>query len=53
MPMQGDAMTVAVCTGNEMIDTDIRLLADVVTRECECLEERFALLSSLLKTMGC
>jgi hypothetical protein len=52
MPMQGDAMTVEVCTDNEMIDTDIRLLADVVSREGERLGERFALLSSLLKTMG-
>lgn len=52
IPMQGDAMTVEVCTDNEMIDTDIRLLADVVSREGERLGERFALLSSLLKTMG-
>ncbi|NCB26871.1 MAG: hypothetical protein EOM62_15585 [Bacteroidia bacterium] len=52
IPLQGDAMTVQVCTDNEMIDTDIRLLADVLSQEGERLGERFSLLSSLLKTMG-
>ncbi|NCC12515.1 MAG: hypothetical protein EOM32_03975 [Spirochaetia bacterium] len=50
--MQGDAMTVEVCTTNEMIDTDIRLLADVLGGEGERLGERFRLLSDMLKRMG-
>ena len=50
--MQGDAMTVEVCTGNEKIDTDIRLLADVLGGEGERLGERFRLLSDMLKRMG-
>ncbi|MDD3057991.1 MAG: DUF6530 family protein [Sphaerochaeta sp.] len=50
--MQGDAMTVEVCTTNEKIDTDIRLLADVLGGEGERLGERFRLLSDMLKRMG-
>lgn len=50
--MQGDAMTVEVCTSNEKIDTDIRLLADVLGGEGERLGERFRLLSDMLKRMG-
>lgn len=50
--MQGDAMTVQVCTDNEMIDTDIRLLADAIGLEGERLGERFTILASLLKTLG-
>lgn len=50
--MQGDAMTVEVCTSNEKIDTDIRLLADVLSEEGERLGERFRLLSDMLKRMG-
>ncbi len=50
--MQGDAMTVEVCTNNEKIDTDIRLLADVLGSEGERLGERFRLLSDMLKQMG-
>jgi hypothetical protein len=50
--MQGDAMTVEVCPGNEKIDTDIRLLADVLGGEGERLGERFRLLSDMLKRMG-
>lgn len=45
-------MTVEVCTGNEKIDTDIRLLADVLGGEGERLGERFRLLSDMLKRMG-
>ncbi len=45
-------MTVEVCTNNEKIDTDIRLLADVLGSEGERLGERFRLLSDMLKQMG-
>jgi len=50
--MQGDAMTVEVCTNNPLIDTDIRLLADAIGADGELLGERFRVLSSLLKDMG-
>ncbi len=52
IPLQGDAMTVSVCTENEMLDTDIRLLADVLSKEGERLGERFAALAALLGSMG-
>ncbi len=50
--VQGSAMTVEVCTNNPLIDTDIRLLADVMGKDGELLGERFRVLSSLLKEMG-
>ncbi|MBI9094861.1 MAG: hypothetical protein JEY71_08275 [Sphaerochaeta sp.] len=50
--IQGDAMTVEVCTNNELVDTDIRLLADAVGKGGELLGERFSVLSSLLTDMG-
>jgi len=50
--MQGDAMTIEVCTNNPLIDTDIRLLADAIGADGELLGERFRVLSSLLKDMG-
>ncbi len=50
--LQGDAMTVEVCTNNPLIDTDIRLLADAIGKDGEMLGERFRVLSSLLKDMG-
>ncbi len=50
--IQGDAMTVEVCTNNPLIDTDIRLLADAIGKDGELLGERFRVLSSLLKDMG-
>jgi hypothetical protein len=50
--LQGDAMTVAVCTGNEMIDEDIRLFAQVLSSDDEMISERLIALSRLLKEMG-
>ncbi|MDT4761555.1 DUF6530 family protein [Sphaerochaeta sp. PS] len=50
--MQGEAMTVEVCTDNPFIDTDIRLLADALGKDGELLGERFRVLSALLKDMG-
>ena len=49
---QGDAMTVAVCTGNDHIDQDIRLFQDALARDGELLGERLRVLSALLKDMG-
>ena len=50
--LQGDAMTVGVCTDNPMIKEDIRLFADALGRDSELLGERFAVLARLLKEMG-
>lgn len=50
--LQGAAMTVEVCTDNPMIDTDIKLLGDVLGKDGELLGERFHVLASLLKDMG-
>ena len=50
--LQGDAMTVSVCTENPMIDEDIKLFSDALTRDDEMLAERLHLLSNLLQDMG-
>jgi len=50
--MQGDAMTVAVCTDNPVIDEDIRLFADTLSKDDELLGERLKVLSAMLKEMG-
>lgn len=50
--LQGDAMTVEVCTGNPMIDEDIKLFSDVLAKDDEMLSERLHLLSNLLQDMG-
>lgn len=50
--VQGDAMTVSVCTDNPMIDEDIRLFSDALARDDELLAERLHLLSNLLQDMG-
>ena len=50
--LQGDAMTVEVCTDNPMIDEDIRLFADTLGKDGELLGERFSTLSRILKSMG-
>jgi len=50
--MQGDAMTVSVCTDNPMIDEDIRLFADTLAKDDELIGERLSVLSRLLKEMG-
>jgi hypothetical protein len=50
--LQGDAMTVKVCTENPMIDQDIRLFAEALGTDGERLGERYAVLGRLLKDMG-
>ena len=50
--LQGDAMTVEVCTDNEKIDGDIQLLAQSLSDDGELLGERLTVLSRLLKDMG-
>lgn len=50
--LQGDAMTVSVCTDNPMIDTDIRLFSQILSNDDEMISERLKTLASLLKEMG-
>ena len=50
--LQGDAMTVKVCTENEHIDEDIGLFSQALSTDDELLSERLHLLANLLKDMG-
>lgn len=50
--LQGDAMTVSVCTDNPVIDEDIKLFRDVLAKDDELLAERLRTLSKLLKEAG-
>jgi hypothetical protein len=50
--MQGDAMTVEVCTDNEKIDEDIRLFRQALSDDDEIIGERLKILSRLLNEMG-
>ena len=50
--LQGDAMTVAVCTDNEKIDEDIKLFSQALSNDSEIIGERLTTLSRVLKEMG-
>lgn len=50
--LQGDAMTVEICTGNPRIDEDIQLFSQALSRDDELLSERLHLLADLLRDMG-
>lgn len=50
--VQGDAMTVAVCTENEKIDEDIKLLNQALSNDDELIGERLSILARILKEMG-
>lgn len=50
--LQGDAMTVAVCTDNEKIDEDIKLFNQALSDDDELTGERLRTLSRILKEMG-
>ncbi len=50
--IQGDAMTVAVCTDNEKIDEDIQLFRQALSNDDELIGERLQTLSRILKEMG-
>jgi hypothetical protein len=49
--LQGDAMTVAVCTENERIDEDIRLFGQALSNDDELIAERLFTLARILKEM--
>ncbi|MDL2258022.1 DUF6530 family protein [Eubacteriales bacterium OttesenSCG-928-K08] len=50
--LQGDAMTLNVCTDNPQIDGDIALFTAALNNDAELLGERLSTLSRLLKEMG-
>jgi hypothetical protein len=50
--LQGDAMTVSVCSENPMIDEDIALFYSALQKDGELLGERLRVLSSILQEMG-
>lgn len=50
--LQGDAMTVAVCTENEKIDEDLKLFWQAMSNDDELLGERLRTLARIIKEMG-
>lgn len=50
--LQGDAMSIEVCTDNPLIDEDIRLFMSALAEDGELLGERFRTLSRILQEMG-
>lgn len=50
--LQGDAMTVGVCTDNPMINEDIKLFRDCISKDDELIGERLSALAAILKEMG-
>ncbi|WP_010494209.1 DUF6530 family protein [Paenibacillus elgii] len=50
--LQGDAMTVAICTDNEKINEDIKLFNQALSDDDELIGERLRTLSRILKDMG-
>jgi hypothetical protein len=50
--LQGDAMTVAICTDNDKINEDIRLFHQALSDNDELIGERLRTLSRILKDMG-
>jgi len=51
--LQGDAMSLEICTGNEMIDEDIKLFSEALSKDDEMISERLFILFRILKGMGC
>lgn len=50
--LQGDAMSVSICTDNPMLDEDIKLFEKVLSEDSELLGERLAVLSRMLKDLN-
>lgn len=50
--LQGGAMNISVCADNPMIDGDIKLFSDTLSRDDELLSERLHRLADMLKEMG-
>lgn len=52
LEFQGSSAKVEVCTDNAMLETDIGLLYDALSRDDEFLSERLHVLADLLHEMG-
>lgn len=50
--LQGDAMTVQVCTDNELINDDVQLFRQVLSDDGELIGERLRTLGRILKELG-
>ena len=50
--LQGEAMSVTVCTENDHIDEDLALFRDALARDGELVGERLAVLGRLVKELG-
>lgn len=50
--LQGDAMTVEVCTANEKIDEDIQLFHQALSNDDELIGERLKTLARILRELG-
>lgn len=50
--LQGDAMTVEVCTANEKIDEDIQLFHQALSNDDELIGERLKTLARILRESG-
>ena len=50
--LQGDTMTIKICTDNPMIDEDIKLFSQALIADGEIIGERLSVLSRLLKDAG-
>ena len=50
--LQGDAMTVEICTDNEFIDDDVQLLLTALAKDDELIGERLHIMGRLLGEMG-
>ncbi|RKN75803.1 DUF6530 family protein [Paenibacillus ginsengarvi] len=50
--LQGDAMTVSVCTDNERINEDLKLFYQALSEDDEMIGERLRTLSTILQEMG-
>ncbi|MEW6515328.1 MAG: DUF6530 family protein [candidate division FCPU426 bacterium] len=49
--LQGDAMTVAICTANDKIDEDIKLFQQALSQDDELISERLHTLARILKEL--
>lgn len=50
--LQGDAMTMSVCTENPKLDEDIKLFQQALSNDDELIGERLQTLSEILKSSG-
>ena len=50
--LQGDAMTIAVCENNPLIEKDLELFQQALGRDAELIGERLRVLAALLKSLG-